>query len=303
MFLILCLLPAFACFANLEDFFVKFETEKLHFGIDKIDRVYLINLNQRPEKWDWCLRQLIPYGIYPQKVPAIYGWTLDPETLNQIGVRFEPGMWVGREPAIHYHPSGDCTWDYLNPSCYGKTFFSLWTSKGAIGCALSHLSTLQDAYDAGYETIWILEDDIAVWTDPHKLSTLIEKLDSLVGKDGWDMLFTDELTLVGIDPTRDILSQCPMMWRPDHPYKDLSPLLEKTEVGEDFIRIGSRIRFHSVIYRRSGIEKILQYYKQQHIFMPIDHEVFFVPGIRPFVTKKPIVTLCETTSDTRSQSF
>ena len=69
-------------------------------------------------------------------------------------------------------------------------FFSL-DDPWVIGCALSHLSVIRNAYDAGYQTIWVLEDDIAVEQDPHRLSALIDKLDSLVGKEGWDILYTD----------------------------------------------------------------------------------------------------------------
>ena len=48
----------------------------------------------------------------------------------------------------------------------GEVYFSLALSRGAIGIILSHLSVLQDAYDAGYETIWVMEDDVEVLQMP-----------------------------------------------------------------------------------------------------------------------------------------
>jgi acetolactate synthase-1/2/3 large subunit len=40
---------------------------------------------------------------------------------------------------------------------------------GAIGIALSHLSILQDAYDSGYETVWVMEDDVDIMQKVNKL--------------------------------------------------------------------------------------------------------------------------------------
>ncbi len=74
---------------------------------------------------------------------------------------------------------------------YGQTYFCHCLSRGAIGIVLSHLSILQHAYDAGFETIWVMEDDIQVMRDPRVLSERIDQLDALVGKTNWDILFTD----------------------------------------------------------------------------------------------------------------
>jgi len=63
-------------------------------------------------------------------------------------------------------------------------------SRGAIGIILSHLSVLQDAYDAGYETIWVMEDDIELLGNPHSVSDLISELEPFdrgryAGPVGW----------------------------------------------------------------------------------------------------------------------
>ncbi len=263
-----------------------------------------MNLKTRPEKWSFCLKQLLPYDIYPQKVPSIYGWTLSRHVINDVGLRFEFGMWTTGQLVTHYPINGDPPYFcHLSGACYGKNYVSIETSLGAIGCTLTHLSALQNAYVKGYETIWLMEDDILVVEDPHQLSPLIEKLDAIVGHGKWDMLFTDNLTLTGINLNENLQKQLPILWRPDFPSFDLRKMVVKMQVGEDFLRIGSRMRFHSVIYRRSGIEKILRFYQEKNLFLPIDHEVFFVPGIVPFVINRPIVSAKETTSDTKDHYF
>ena len=44
----------------------------------------------------------------------------------------------------------------------------------------------------GYETIWVMEDDIEVLMDPEMISELIDELDAAVGKKRWDVFFTDQ---------------------------------------------------------------------------------------------------------------
>jgi GR25 family glycosyltransferase involved in LPS biosynthesis len=174
---------------------------------------------------------------------------------------------------------------------------------GAIGCYLSHLCVLQDAYDSGYKTIWVLEDDIVVEKDPHLLSSYIEKLDVLVGEYGWDILYTD------MDFDADTYLQSArefphFFWRPDiDTSSNYQRFIERNPVGEDFLSIGSRSRAHSMIIRRSGMKKILDYAKEYHMFLPYDHDVAIVPGIKLFNLRNNIVTVSETVSDTNSGEF
>ncbi len=94
-----------------------------------------------------------------------------------------------------------------------------------------------------------------------------------------------------------------MKWRPDMPDLALDPLLEHTPVGEFFYKIGSRNRTHSMIIRRTGIEKILMFYKEKNIFLPYDHELGFIPNIRLYVVSEPIVDTNDITSDTKNKKF
>ncbi len=181
-----------------------------------IDYIYIINLDQRPEKFEKCIAQLYPYGIYPYRFSAVNGWELSIETINDLGVKFEPGM-QGDFMGTSYLPRSNFKPHHEKIQNYNQTYFCHCMSRGAIGIVLSHLSILQDAYDSGYETIWVMEDDIEVIRDPHELSDLIERLDRKVGEDNWDILFTDRDTRQG--------GASPRIWlgsRPSSPWRDHS---------------------------------------------------------------------------------
>jgi hypothetical protein len=292
-------------YAGIEDHYQKLEHKLGSSGMENIDYIYLINLDQRPERWVNCISQLIPYGIFPERFSAIYGWTLPPAVLNDMSLQFQHGMWTGMEQVMHFPLDGDGTpeWVFLSGAFYGRGCFSGWSVKGTFGCTLSHLSVLKDAYDSGYNTVWVMEDDIAIYEDPHQLSGLIKELDALVGEDNWDVLYTDYNYLV-VDETKEILPQIPgLYWRPDMPYLDVTFLAEHYDVGEKFMKIGSRMRNHSMIYRRCGIEKILNFYRAHNNFLPYDNEIALIPEIRLFTLKKPIVSFNEVTSDTRDRYF
>lgn len=293
------------CHAGIEDHYRKLENKLGSCGMENVDYIYLINLDLRPERWVNCLNQLLPYGIFPERFPGIYGWSLSPSVLNDMALQFQHGMWTGVEAVMHFPLDGDGTpqWVYLSGAFYGKGCFSGWSVKGSFGCTLSHLSVLKDAYDSGYNTIWVMEDDIAIYEDPHQLTHLIQELDALVGPDGWDVLYTD-YNLMVVDKTKDIRSQIPgLYWRPDMPYLDVLFLAEHQDAGEKFMKIGSRMRNHSMIYRRCGIEKILKFYQTHNTFLAYDNEIALIPGIRLYTLKNHIVSYIETTSDTRDRYF
>jgi hypothetical protein len=300
----LFLLVAASLCAGVKHHYKKVEERRPCIGPEGIDYIYLINLDERPERLIRTLSELGRWGVFPQRFPAIYGWTLMPDELNDMALKFQHGMWTGRECVMHFpfDKKGEPEWIWLGGASYGKACFSGWTVKGTIGCTLSHLSLLKDAYDAGYQTIWILEDDIVVRQDPHVLTALMEELDALLAPDTWDVLYTDFDWLV-VDPERSVEEQVPLMWRPDMPFRDVSFLAKHTQVGEKFVKIGSRMRAHSIIYRRSGLEKIVGFYEKHDNFLPYDQEIALIPGVNLYVVKSDVVSYHETTSDTRYRYF
>lgn len=252
-----------------------------------IDFIYMINLDQRPEKWQASLNQLAPYGIYPFRFSAVNGWELTLENLNEVGLKFSPEMTSGIL-GTRYPLEGNFEPSHETIQSYGLTYFCHCMARGTIGIALSHISVLQDAYDAGYETIWVMEDDIQVVRDPRILSELIDKLDALVGYGGWDVLFTD----------RDIKdvhgNYVSTYWagkRPDYIVNtSKNNYAMRSEISPDFRTIGARSGAHSMILRRSGIQKLLQFFKAHQIFFPYDMEYILPPGIKLFTVLQDVVS-------------
>lgn len=283
---------------NIEKHLKKIPKTKKTDLIDGIDSIYLINLDHRPEKLARSLEQLHRFGLDAERFSAIYGWTLSQEAFDDIGMKFLPPMDFQFDGNVFFRPASDQLdpGEPLNASCYGKTCVHQTTSAGSLGGSLSHLSCLQDALDRGYETIWILEDDFTFEKDPRILSLYIEKLDELVGKGNWDLLYTDD------DHHFNRYGDLTISPRPDRaPFK---LLIEHTPISPDFIRIGGRHQLHSVIYRRSGIEKILNYIKTYGLFHTFDVEINFTPHTKKYnLQNGPVHGRGRTTSDTQVKFF
>ncbi len=291
--------------ASLTDHLKSCETKNRsdHRSIRNVDFIYVINLDIRPERWKNVQRQLSPYGIFPYRFSAIYGWALPAQVLNDVGILYMEGMQKCPNPltyASYFCEDFSLVEVDLNKDCYGKKFISHYFRRGAIGCFLSHLSVLADAYQSGYETIWIMEDDIFVCKNPHQISELIDKLDQEVGKEMWDLLYTEEGYYPGFqdDRDKDLPQYAPSVWRPDLMCKDTSYLIQHDNIGKDFIKVGLKEGTRSMIIRRQGIKKILDYAITKGIFLPIDVELAFIPFLNKFTLKTNIVASGGFSSDT-----
>ncbi len=273
--------------ADVEDHLKKVEEKSAMRTIRNIDFIYMINLDERPEKFALSLNQLGPYGIIPCRFPAVNGWKLSLETLNDVGLKFSPEM-QGGFMGTCYLPNGNFEPSHEIIERPGQTYFCHCLSRGAIGIALSHISILQDAWNSGYETIWIMEDDIEVIRDPRMLSDYVDRLDDLVGEEGWDILFTD----------KDIRDQNGFhkttYWAGRRPDFFLFSLANnyamKKEISSDFYEVGARSGAHSMILRRSGIQKLLQFFQAHQIFFPYDMDYILPPGIKLFTLREDIVS-------------
>lgn len=238
-----------------------------------INYIYMINLDKRPDRFDDCCKRLEPYGISPYRFSAINGWELPIDVINDVGLKFEPWMKSGLM-GTYYYLDADNQIQHAHEIIHSpeKTYFGHCVSRGAIAITLSHLSILQDAFDSGYETIWVIEDDIEVIRDPNVLPGLIDKLDALVGKEGWDILFTDQ----DIRKKNGEYNRC--YWhaiRPNFTPWNSGIFAQRRAVSADFQQIGARWGSHSMIIRRSGMEKILNFFKVYRIFFPYDMDFIF----------------------------
>lgn len=251
-----------------------------------IDYVYIINLDERPEKYQSCVQQLHPYGIDPYRFSAVNGWQLTQDTLDDVGIRFEEWMKLGHWGTA-YLPEyqGEPFHEIMH--VIGRTYFSHCMSRGAIGIVLSHLSILQDAYDAGYETIWVMEDDIQLIQDPGTIPALIEKLDHRLGRKNWDILFTDRDTK---DQQGNYVPCKGHAWRPNFTPSHPKRFQQRRVISRDFELIGARFGTYSMIIRRSGMKKILDFLKQHHLFLPYDMEFYLPNDIKLFCLREDVVS-------------
>ncbi len=258
--------------------------------IRNVDFIYMINLDTRPEKFALASRFLEVYGVTPYRFPAVDGWQLSKEAVQDVGLQWQPGM--TSLLATRYPTEIDeMLQSHELTTEPGRTYFVHCMALGTIGCALSHISVLQDAWDAGYETIWVMEDDIEVLGDPHALSSLIDELDVLVGRDGWDVLFTDVDYRCGVG--RYELAHGAAK-RPDMDCSPAERFSEKyaqtVRVSDRLRRIGARFGATSRVVRRSGIGKLLEFFKAHHIYLPFDLDDIFPPGMRRYGLTFDLVT-------------
>ena len=275
--------------ASLADHFKKVEKSSEPHGMRNIDFIYMINLDQRPEKFAQSTAQLSRYQISPYRFSAVNGWELSLEAINDVGLKFQPGM----TPllATTYLPEEQGKERHEVMSVYGRTYFCHCMARGTIGCALSHNSVLQDAWDSGYETIWVMEDDIEVLKDPNLISDLIEELDALVGKENWDVLFTDQDIRGGQG------QYIPAYGSAERPDMDCSyearfceRFTERREVSANLRKISARFGAHSMVIRRSGIQKLLDFANNHNIFFPYDMDNYLPEGINRYSSTFDIVS-------------
>ncbi len=287
------------CEAKLEDHFKKIESKSDVHKIRNIDFIYMINLDVRPEKYQMSIEQLDPYGIYPYRFSAVNGWELSVETISDVGVKYAPEM-EGGFMATSYLLDGNLEQHHELISNYGQTYFCHCLGRGAIGIALSHLSILQDAYDSGYETIWVMEDDIEIVQDPRIVSDLIDKLDQLVGRN-WDVLFTDR------DFRNNEGEYVPCYKaakRPNFDPDKPNPYLLRRKIGNDFRLIGARFGATSMIIRRSGMEKILHFFKEHNIYLPYDMDFYLPEGIKLYTVLQDVIrNKADALSDNGKQNY
>jgi GR25 family glycosyltransferase involved in LPS biosynthesis len=118
------------------------------------------------------------------------------------------------------------------------------------------------------------------------LPDLIDELDDVVGKKNWDILFTDR-------DIRDFNGNHKVCYwaasRPDRGVRANDYAL-KRPVSVDFYQIGARWGTHSMVIRRSGMKKLLQFFKAHQIFFPYDMEMILPFGIKLYAVTQDLVS-------------
>lgn len=237
------------------------EISELDSGMAGIDCIYVINLDDRPQKWGVVKDILNGLGLRANRVSAVNGWELTmAEKLELLGPYATKAPMRG----------------------------------GQIGCLLSHISVIKDAYNRGFKKIWILEDDICFNESPHILPDLLEELTEF--DPNWDVFYTDR-DFLHRSVRKMSRESAPGYFRPDQKYP-LGVFYTRTwQVSPNIFRIRYRFGMHSVLISRKGIEKILHYFTHTYIYSPIDHDIHHIPSIKEYAYNREMTYTNLETSD------
>ena len=219
-------------------------------GLELIDCIYVINLDERVEKWKLTQETLNHHGLNPSRFSAINGWKFSKLIKREL---FGP--------------------------------YQVKLIGGQIGCLLSHLSVIQDAKKRGFSLVWIMEDDIDVLENPKALENLIWELSAHDPE--WDILFTDQNCK---DRQGNAITYVEVVARPDQPHFPLAYYRERIIINSQLEEIHQRAGLYSYIVSERGIRKILDYFSHVYLWSPIDIDIFYIPGIKTYGTRREIIS-------------
>ncbi len=244
---------------NITDLFKPTSIEEKATGLDGIDCVYVINLDSRKEKWERTKQQLESQGVHSNRFSGVNGWDISQTILDDFWTKH------GLDPDSPPIP------------------------RGKLGCILSHLSVIQDAYDRGYERIWIFQDDIQIHRNLNLMSSYIEQLEII--DPNWGLLFAD-LDMNKYDKSGEFLRALCITGVYRH-NQDTMPeewYLERENINEDFQKIRMRYGFHSVVVSRTGMKLVLNYFKHVILQTHFDIDIHFIEGMNSYGLRDRIVS-------------
>lgn len=229
-------------------------------NIDYVDCIYVINLDKRLEKWKKTKVLLDAYNIQVNRFSAIDGNSLSYETQQEL---------AGTYPVRIF--------------------------EGALGCLLSHVSIYKDAYEKGFNVIWIMEDDVQINEELSCISNYIENL-SRIDSD-WHIFYTDtntKITDVNSNKFGEYISPLQIEdldIRPDRIYSNLNACNHRRPLEKGIMQINSRYGMYSYLISRSGIKKLLDYFTHSYVWTHIDRDIHTIENIKQYSTQKDVVTV------------
>ncbi len=221
-------------------------------GIALIDCIYVINLDRRTDRWDHMKAIFKKVGVKANRVSAIDGRKLTESQKQQM---------FGPYPVRLLGPQ--------------------------IGCLLSHLSVINDAYIRGFNAVWIVEDDLEFLENPSIIPSFIENLTHL--DKSWDILYTDTNSRNAVLPYTHY-GASDWVPRPGQTLPQFKSQKKRTPLGSDLERLGLRYGMYSYILSRSGIEKIYNYFLHIYLWCPIDCDIHFIPNIKEYGITRDAIT-------------
>lgn len=245
--------------------------EITHFesGLPLIDCIYVLNLDERPKKWEKVKKLFDERGMNVNRVSGINGWEFSQEICEEL---------AGPYP--------------------------LKICGGQLGCLLSHVSIIKDAYDRGFNIIWVFEDDIEFVEDVNQIPQLLTEF-SRIDPD-WDIFYTDidqRALPEGYYYRPNFMAQP----RPDQPLYPLQYYFTRIQLSKNIMQTRYRWGTHSMVISRNGMKKILDYFTHVYLWAPVDVDLHLISGIREYSPIRDIVSnerfgVNDTSSDTRGES-
>lgn len=248
-------------FESLKSFLSPVEkVESCFSGIKGIDRIYYINLSKAKNRNLYMKNLGKEHGLFLQRIEAVSGWELSKHDLKFF---------------------------YLN--CIFPNHTKYKKSPGMIGCYLSHLSILKDAFESNYERIWILEDDVR-FLDNFK-TYIEEALDELENqRQPFDILYTD-LNSRFLEKDGSITYYTFEKCLPKGFKRGITSFFREQEGRfEKVNRIQRRLGAYSVIISRQGIKKILDYFEKHKLEYAYDVDINFIEDKIFYQTKIDVVS-------------
>ncbi|MBS0628649.1 MAG: glycosyltransferase family 25 protein [Verrucomicrobia bacterium] len=236
---------------SVENYLKRIELTEQKSGIDLIDCIYVINLDERPEKWERMQSLFAMKDLHINRVSGINGWKIPKEIQEDLAGTYPVRL-----------------------------------SGGRLGCILSHLSVLKDAEERGFELIWVCEDDVEFVDDAQLIPKTLAHLNQI--DPDWDVFYTD---INSKNERGEVVQSVSSDFRPDQQYLPLSYYTSRAIIDQDIMKIGQRFGAYSVIYSRKGIQKILDYFTHVYLWTAWDIDIHYVPSIRQYSSTKDIVSI------------
>ena len=326
-FFVLFAFPFFCIASERFSCLKDFENTQPSHQIEGIDGLFIINLDRRAEKYERVKKQFDKYGLYPCRFSAVDGSILNEDDYQKVGLIFRNGM---KKIKATLNPSKKQIAP-LKEEDQGRACFFEFVTAGAVGCYLSHVSILKKAYDMGLNMIWVFEDDVVFLKDPKEVTSAIERLSAIVNEE-WDILHTDDQDWFACDHpnfvprpdanvmlkkfldknnTSQTIDKKKIRELSDAEFLELNSFKQKIsfykhniagysypDIFQEFRRIYGRFAIHSMVIKRSGMKKILDFFETHGMFLPYDDEMLYVDSLKIYNLKQGITSFETMISDT-----
>lgn len=235
------------------------EPSNYNSGIEGVDKIYVINLDHKTQRRKYMDELLTNHGFQYERFSAVNGWELDKIQLRRF---------------------------YLH--CLPPANKRRYISPGQIGCLLSHLSIIKQALDKGYETIWILEDDVIFNKHPKEvLETFISNMQAQQIQ--WDVLYTDlDSRALKKDGSFSYYTFEICLGK-DFDYTLVESIDQINNVS-DADQIKHRLGAYSMLLSRRGMLKVFNYFMRHKMEYAYDVDIHFCENKRFFQFLEDIIS-------------